>query len=78
MPDRYRVGPTEREIEVLRAVVRLGTMKAAAAYLHLSRHTVDTYLDRLRDKSGCRTLPQLSQWGEREGYLKSESRTEQR
>jgi DNA-binding CsgD family transcriptional regulator len=61
--------PTGAEIRALRALVEHGTVAEAAASLGISRHTVDTQLDRLRRKTGMRKLPQLIGWAARGGWL---------
>jgi len=61
--------PTHQELEALRAVARHGTIKAAAESLYLSPHTVDSYLDQLRWKSGLRYLPQLVAWAFTNGWM---------
>jgi DNA-binding NarL/FixJ family response regulator len=63
----FREEPSDREIRALRAVAECGTIRGAAAALTLSPHTVDTHLDRLRERSGLRYLPQLVAWAAREG-----------
>src|SRR4051794_26988782 len=54
--------PTCPELRAIQAVARYGTIKAAARELCLSPHTIDAHLDRLRQKSGLRHLPQLVAW----------------
>ena len=61
--------PTHHELEALRAIAEHGTIRAAAAALHLSPHTVDAHLDHLRAKTGLRFLPQLVAWAARRGLL---------
>lgn len=56
--------PTDHELSVLLAVVTHGGVKVAAHELGLSAHTVRTYLDRLRNKSGCSTLAQILLWAQ--------------
>lgn len=60
---------TEYEIRVLRALAEHGTIGAAAAALEVSSHTVDGCLDRLRNRTGLRYLPQLIAWAARQGWL---------
>jgi DNA-binding CsgD family transcriptional regulator len=48
--------PTPAQVRVLRAIVEHETIKQTAAYLGLSRHTVDRHLDDLRDATGLRSL----------------------
>lgn len=61
--------PTALEQDALRAIAEHGTIRAAAAQLGVSPHTVDGQLDKLRRKSGLRYLPQLVAWGARQGWL---------
>lgn len=61
--------PSRSELRALRAVVQHGTIRAAAAALHLSAHTVDAHLDRLREKSGFHHLPQIIVWAMYHGWL---------
>jgi DNA-binding CsgD family transcriptional regulator len=70
---RRRTEPTPEEIESLRAIVEHGTIRLAAKHLHRSRHTVDTHLDRLREKTDLRYLPQLVAWAARNGWLAEEA-----
>jgi DNA-binding CsgD family transcriptional regulator len=64
--------PTPMETRVLAAVVEHGTTKGAAKALRISRHTVNTHLDNLRDKTKLRYLPQLVAWAVRGGWLEKE------
>lgn len=61
--------PSQREIEAIQAVATHGTIRAAAAALTLSPHTIDAHLDSLRHRSGLRYLPQLIAWAARNGWL---------
>ena len=61
--------PSLNEIRVLRALVRHGTMRAAARALGVSQHCIDSHLDHLRVKSGLRYLPQLVAWAAVHGWL---------
>ena len=65
--------PTESELRVLKAVIDHGTIASAARALHLSSHTVDAHLDRLRDCARKRYLPQLIAWAYHEGLISSEA-----
>lgn len=49
---------TVRELEVLGAYVREGSMSRAARSLGLSTHTVDKHLEHVRAKLGVRTTIQ--------------------
>ena len=60
--------PTEREIQVLSAITRHGTIRAAAQALGVSRHTVDATLDLLRERSGFHFLPQILAWANTHGW----------
>ncbi len=66
--DQQEVEPTPRELEVLRALLEHNTIKGAAKALFLSRHTVDTYLDRLRKKSGKHHLHQIVHWADEHNW----------
>ena len=59
---RARALPTPDEIRSLRAVVEYGTVRRAAVALHVSYHTVDAHLDKLRRKTGRRYMHQLVAW----------------
>lgn len=72
MSDLLRL-PTVLEQEALRAIAEFGTIRAAAAHLGVSPHTVDGQLDKLRRKTGLRYLPQLVAWGAKQGWLDSQS-----
>jgi hypothetical protein len=61
--------PTDVLICSIRAVAQYGTITAAAEQLCISRHTVDSHLDRLRAISGLRHLPQLIGWAAVHGWL---------
>lgn len=62
--------PTKREIDIVRAMVEYGTVALAAGALHLSPHTIDAHLDRLREKTGLRHFHQISAWAGSNGWLK--------
>ncbi len=55
--------PTERELEALQAVVTHGSAGRAAGMLCVSIHTVRARLQRLHDRTGLRTLHQLTAYG---------------
>lgn len=61
--------PSESELLALAALVRRGTIQAAAEERCLSRHTIDRHLDRLRERSGAHQIPQLVGWAVACGYL---------
>ncbi|MEV5176636.1 helix-turn-helix transcriptional regulator [Streptomyces flaveolus] len=50
---------TDRERQVLAGLARGATYRAIARELHISPHTVDTYLRRLRRKTGSANRSQL-------------------
>jgi DNA-binding NarL/FixJ family response regulator len=64
-----RLTPTRIEIVAIRAVVKHGTIRAAAEALSMSPHTIKTYVDGLRGKSGKRYLPQLIAWATESGLM---------
>ena len=55
----YTLGLARRELEVLQCLVGDQHEADIAATLGLSRHTVRTYLERLRAKTGAHTRVQL-------------------
>ncbi len=59
---RAESGLSARELDVLRLVVTGHTDKQVAAALVLSLSTVQTHLDRIRDKTGVRRRPELVRW----------------
>lgn len=61
--------PSPNELRALRAVIKHGTVRAAAEALLLSPHTVDSHLDQLRHKSGLHKIPQLVAWAALHGWL---------
>lgn len=64
--------PTPQELRAIRAIAKHGTLRGAAMALLVSVHTVDKYVDHLRDKSGLRYLPQIIAWAARRGWLDGE------
>ena len=50
--------PTERELEVLRAVARTGSMRAASAELGLNEFTVRSHLSALYRRMGVHSAAQ--------------------
>ncbi len=68
--------PSEAETRVIRAVAAHGTIRAAAAALHLSTHTVDAHLDNLRRRTERRFLPQLVAWAAANGLLREDGSLE--
>jgi DNA-binding CsgD family transcriptional regulator len=61
--------PTDREMQILRAITQHGTIGAAALSLELSRHTVDSHVDILRQRSGYHFLPQIVVWAAIHGWM---------
>jgi DNA-binding CsgD family transcriptional regulator len=59
---------TLREQQVLAGVAKGATYHAIARELHISPHTVDTYLRRLRRKTGSANRSQLVYIAYRLGY----------
>lgn len=59
---------TPREREVLAHLAQGCTYRMIAHHMSLSPHTVDTYLRRLRTKTGSRNRTQLAQLAFRLGY----------
>ncbi|MFF2546053.1 response regulator transcription factor [Kitasatospora sp. NPDC058063] len=51
---------SRREVEVLELLARGATYDTIARRLQLSPHTVDTYLRRIRSKTGATTRMQLA------------------
>ncbi|MBX7549136.1 helix-turn-helix transcriptional regulator [Streptomyces sp. NPDC004232] len=60
---------TPRERQVLSLLAAGGTYREIARNLGVSRHTVDTYLRRLRTKTGSANRTQLIMLAFRHGYL---------
>ncbi len=60
---------SEREREILKLVAEGMTDAEIAAHLHLSRKTVESHLDRIRDKTGCRRRPDLTRLAVQLGIL---------
>lgn len=60
---------SKRECEVLKLVAEGLTDSDIAAELHLSRKTVESHLDRIRDKTGCRRRPDLTRLAVQIGVL---------
>jgi LuxR family transcriptional regulator, transcriptional regulator of spore coat protein len=61
---------SQRELDVMQAIVEHGTIDRAAEALSISPHTVDRHVDNVRKKSGLRYLPQMTAWVSSEGWLK--------
>lgn len=58
---------TPREREVLALVVRGLTSRAIAEELVVSKRTVDTHIEHIREKLKVRTKVQIAAWGGRAG-----------
>ncbi len=74
MPDTAVSSPplpplSRREREVLALLARGETYGTIARHMGLSPHTVDTYLRRLRDKTGATNRTQLVCLAFRLGYV---------
>lgn len=65
--------PTERELEVLLAVVRLGSGKAAAHELGISEHTVKATLTTLRFRLGASNTAQAFAIAAKRGLIEASS-----
>ena len=60
---------SEREMEVLKLLVKGYSGKQTAEYLSISKNTVDTHRRRIMDKLGCNSMAELTKYAIREGYL---------
>lgn len=60
---------SDRELEVLRLVAVGKSIKEAAASLHLSEKTVATYLSRIREKTGLRSLVEIARYALKTGLV---------
>lgn len=54
--------PTRRQVEVLRAYIRTGSVAAAAYELGISETTVRQHLSRLYRRTGCVNAAQAAYW----------------
>jgi len=64
-----RLRPTRRQLEVLRAYIRAGSIAAAAYELGISETTVRQHLSGLYRRTGCLNVAQAAYWlavGERQ------------
>ncbi|MBM3458570.1 MAG: helix-turn-helix transcriptional regulator [Armatimonadetes bacterium] len=61
--------PSTAELRVLRALAECGCTKEVASSLGMSRHTVRSHLDRLREKAQVHSSVQLVAWAFRNGWL---------
>ena len=60
---------SERELDVLKLLVKGLNSKQTAARLDISKNTVDTHRRRIMDKVGCDSMAELTRYAIREGYL---------
>ncbi len=57
-----RQRPTRRQLEVLRAYIRVGSVAAAAYELGISETTVRQHLSGLYRRTGCLNAAQAAYW----------------
>ena len=72
MPDQQSEidpNPTVEEIDVLRGIIRHGTLENAARALGMTRYTADARVDHLRRRSGFCYLPQIISWAVLRGWM---------
>jgi hypothetical protein len=72
MPDQQpeiSPNPTVEEIDVLRGIIRYGTLENAARALGMTRYTADARVDHLRRRSGFCYLPQIISWAVLRGWM---------
>ena len=62
MAAAVRQGPTRRQLEVLRAYIRAGSVAAAAYELGISETTVRQHLSGLYRRTGCLNAAQAAYW----------------
>ena len=69
-----RQKPTRRQLEVLRAYIRAGSVAAAAYELGIRETTVRQHLSGLYRRTGCVNAAQAAYWlgGERAGHRRVE------
>ena len=60
---------SDRELDVLKLLVKGLNAKQIAARLDISKNTVDTHRRRIMDKVGCNGMAELTRYAIREGYL---------
>ena len=60
---------SEREMEVLKLLVKGCSGKQTADRLSISKNTVDTHRRRIMDKLGCNSMAELTKYAIREGFL---------
>lgn len=60
---------SERELDVLKLLVKGCNAKQIAEQLSISKNTVDTYRRHILDKLGCNSMAELTRYAIREGYL---------
>ncbi|GGW24238.1 LuxR C-terminal-related transcriptional regulator [Streptomyces alanosinicus] len=64
---------TKREQEILRLVAHGATDREIAGRLSISKHTVQSHLDRIGEKAGCRRRSQLTRLALKYGLIDGES-----
>ncbi len=60
---------SERELDVLKLLVKGCNAKQIAEQLSISKNTVDTHRRHILDKLGCNSMAELTRYAIREGYL---------
>jgi DNA-binding NarL/FixJ family response regulator len=60
---------SERELDVLKLLVKGCNAKQIAEQLNISKNTVDTHRRHILDKVGCNSMAELTRYAIREGYL---------
>ena len=60
---------SERELDVLKLLVKGCNVKQIAEQLSISKNTVDTHRRHILDKLGCNSMAELTRYAIREGYL---------
>lgn len=60
---------SERELDVLKLLVKGCNAKQIADQLGISKNTVDTHRRHILDKVGCNSMAELTRYAIREGYL---------
>ena len=60
---------SDRELDVLKLLVKGCNAKQIAEQLNISKNTVDTHRRHVLDKLGCNSMAELTRYAIREGYL---------
>ena len=60
---------SDRELDVLKLLVKGCNAKQIAEQLNISKNTVDTHRRHVLDKLGCNSMAELTSYAIREGYL---------